>query len=55
MGALKNYHLSLYHSGVWECPNTGMLIPLGQPPYTEEDIAKMERESIDSHLDDIEF
>lgn len=55
MGALKNYHLDLYHDGVWECPNTGLLIPLGQAPYTAEDIEAMERQSIDAHIDDVDF
>ncbi|AFK66439.1 hypothetical protein SWPG_00192 [Synechococcus phage S-CBM2] len=55
MGALKNYHHNLYKDGLWECPKTGMLIPLGQSPYTDEEIAQMERQSIDAHLDDIDF
>ncbi len=43
MGALKNHHLELYHQGVWECPVSGILIPLGQKPFTQEQIDEMHR------------
>ena len=49
---MTNLHIELYNDGVWQCPNTGMLIPLGSAPYTEEEIAEMERFNIDAHLDD---
>ena len=49
---MTNLNIELYNDGVWQCPNTGMLIPLGSAPYTEEEIAEMERFNIDAHLDD---
>ena len=43
MGALKNLHIELYNQGVWECPNTGILIPLGQNPISEKEIEEFRK------------
>jgi len=44
MGAMKNLQIELYNQGLWECPNSGMLIPLGQDAISEEEMAQMEKE-----------
>jgi len=43
MGAMKNLQIDIMNEGVYECPNTGMFIPTGQDPLTDEDIAEMEK------------
>lgn len=42
MGALKNLHLELYQKGLWECPNSGILIPLGQKPISKEEYQQIQ-------------
>lgn len=43
MGAMKNLQIDIMNEDVYECPNTGMFIPTGQDPLTDEDIAEMEK------------
>jgi hypothetical protein len=43
MGAMKNLLIELYNQGVWECPNTGILIPLGQNPISSEEIEEFRK------------
>jgi hypothetical protein len=44
-------HFDMYASGLWECPNTGILLTLEEHPYTQEELKTME-ESAQEHYEE---